>query len=136
MKVVVVDDDPSILLMVKHVLQSKGHTVLTYKTPLECPLYRAKPCPCEAATPCPDVIITDYNMPEVDGVTFINDVRKRGCQCLHSAIISSNGPTDSQLSRLAKYDTRFFIKPLDYRELFAWLDRVAGKIPGVAATTR
>jgi DNA-binding response OmpR family regulator len=127
MKVVVVDDDPVILKLMERLLHQRGHTVLTYANPLECPLYKSSPCPCIGSESCPDIIITDYNMPRVNGLDFLQDVYKRGCKCTNLAIITAKGLDERDMQRIARLGTRFFLKPIDSRELYAWVDRVEQK---------
>lgn len=61
LKVLVVDDDTSIIQVVKHVLTREGYTVLTAANGRE-GLTVAK-------AEKPDLIILDIMMPEVDGIT-------------------------------------------------------------------
>ena len=128
MKVIIVVDDPLILSLLHILIQRRGHTVLSYSNPQECPLFRAPSCPCAAAPPCPDVILSDYNMPQVNGMEFLEDVRNRGCQCTHVAIITGKGLAEDDLIRMAKLDTRFFLKPVDFQQLYDWLDRIEKEI--------
>jgi DNA-binding NtrC family response regulator len=127
MKVVVIDDDPSILVLMRQVLQRKGHTVQTYANPLECPLYQAKSCPCTAASPCPDAVITDYNMPGVNGLEFLDDLHTRGCQCFHRAIITGKGLSETDRERMVERNIPLFFKPLEMHLLYNWLDWVEQK---------
>lgn len=133
MKVVVIDDDPSILSLLQTLLRRRGYTVLAYHTPLECPLYHAKSCPCEASNPCPDVLISDLDMPDVNGMQLIEDIHARGCLCKHVAIITGQGLQEQDMRRMAKFGTRFFLKPVEFDELYAWIDRVV-KRPNTPAT--
>ena len=124
MKIIIVDDDPSVLSLLQGLVQRKGHTALTYLNPLECPLFQPKSCPCAASAPCPDIVISDYNMPHVNGMEFLENIHKRGCQCAHSALIPGSGLVEGDLIRLARFGTRHFPKPVDFAEFYDWLDRV------------
>lgn len=128
MKIIIVDDDASILTILQIMLQRRGHDVLAYRNPLECPIYQAKSCPCPVAPPCPDIIISDFNMPKVNGVQFLEAVHQQGCQCTHSAILTGYGVPEQDMLRMARFGTRFFLKPVEFEELRAWLDRVAAQI--------
>jgi hypothetical protein len=60
-------------------------------------------------------------MPMVNGMQFIETILKKGCQCKNLALIAGKEFADSDLNRMAKFGTRFFMKPLDFNELDAWL---------------
>jgi DNA-binding response OmpR family regulator len=124
MKIIVIDDDPVILKVVEKLLDRRGHTVLTYASPLDCPLYEGNPCPFNTNESFPDVIITDYDMPRVNGIEFLQTVCKLGCTCANVAIITAKGVNESEMSRIARLGTRFFLKPIDSGELYAWIDRL------------
>ena len=130
MKVVVIDDEPAILSLMQTKLQRKGHTVLSFANPLECPLYHAPTCPCDAADPCPDIIITDYDMPKVNGMDFLMDVYRRGCRCKNVAIMTGKGVDEFEMMRMAKLGTRYFLKPIDFDELYDWMSRIERNDPG------
>lgn len=99
----------------------RGYEVITYDTPHSCPIYTAPHGACFPESECPDIIVADYDMPEVDGAQFIDTIKKKGCKCKRTALLSGIGVPDAVLMRLAKYGTRFFTKPLDFVEFEAWL---------------
>ena len=63
MKIVVVDDEPTIVLMCRRVLESQGHTVHGF-TNVQAALAQLE---AEAA----DLLVVDYKMPELNGLEFI-----------------------------------------------------------------
>lgn len=123
-RAIVIDDDPSLLFYIRQILQGRGYEVKTYESPAQSPLYKSPGCPCVLQGSCPDVIISDFNMPGLNGVELLERCKKKGCRCRHLALISGNRLEEHQLIRLAKYGTRFFSKPLELDEFSCWLDRV------------
>lgn len=121
MKIVFVDDDPMVLHALGGMFRRRGHQVFTYDNPLSCPLYTAPHGACFPESKCPDIIISDYDMPQVDGAQFIDTIMEKGCECKRIALISGKGAPDAVMIRLAKYGARFFSKPLDFVEFEAWL---------------
>ena len=121
MNIVLVDDDPLVLHALGSLFRRKGHAVLTYGNPLECPIYTSTSCPCCPDSKCPDVIISDVDMPDVTGLTFVEAVFNRKCKCKHVALLSGQGIVDEDMKRLAKHGIRFFTKPLDFAEFEAWV---------------
>lgn len=122
MKIIVIDNDPLILSMLKQWLCFKGHTVLTYSSPLECPSYQTKGCPCTDTEPCPELIISDYDMPEVNGYDLVKHLHDKGCHCASKcAIITGHDLLDLDLDRFATLGIRLFRKPFPFHELDCWL---------------
>jgi len=66
MKIVVVDDEPTIVLMCRRVLESQGHAVQGF-TDVQAALAQLE---AEAA----DLLVVDYKMPELNGLQFIQRV--------------------------------------------------------------
>ena len=123
MKIVVVDDDPLVLHLMKSVLQQRGHEVFTYGNPLDCPLYQGM-CPCVIGAPCPDIIFSDYEMPNVNGLELLEAIHARRCHGVHSAIISGRGFAEPELNRLARLGGRIFLKPFEFHQIDDWMNRI------------
>ena len=66
MKIVVVDDEPTIVLMCRRVLESQGHAVQGF-TDVRAALAQLE---AEAA----DLLVVDYKMPELNGIEFVRRV--------------------------------------------------------------
>ena len=68
-KILVVDDDESMLASMERQLKLKGYEVIT------APNGKVALSKCDQLLP--DVIITDMLMPEMDGIEFIVEIKKR-----------------------------------------------------------
>jgi len=68
-KILVIDDDPSILTMLKKMLEKAGHEVDSANNGSE-GLDKIECCP-------PDLLVTDIVMPEKEGIELIFYLRKR-----------------------------------------------------------
>jgi len=128
-KAIVIDDDPSVLIYLRQILQRRGYEVHTYDDPVESPLYKSSGCPCSMREAgCPDLIVSDFNMPVVNGVELLESAIEKGCHCRHLALMSAKGLMEADMRRLAKYGTRYFTKPLDLDDFYPWLDKVEKEI--------
>ena len=125
LKALIIDDEPVVLATLQHLLQHRGYEVLAYDNPVNTPLYNITGCPCSLHdSKCPDVIISDVDMPIMNGLALLESVMTMGCRCRHLALISGKGIAEEDYIRPAKYGTRFFLKPIDFYDFFSWLDHV------------
>lgn len=130
MNIMIFDDDPQVLALMQRSIQRKGHAVLVYENPLECPLSKVNFRTREPALACPDIIICDFNMPGMNGVEFMEELHDRGCPCRNFALMTGGGLDESEWIRTARLGTRLFIKPVNFTELFSWMDGVARALDG------
>jgi CheY-like chemotaxis protein len=126
MRALILDDDPTVIALLEKILRDRGHEALTYTNPQFCPAYTMKTCPCALSTCCPDMILTDVNMPVVNGLDFVKTLREKGCRCPNIALISGNW-TDPELRRACALGVSLFSKPILPARLSSWLDQVERK---------
>ncbi len=109
-KVMVVDDDPSILFAVKEVLEPQGFDVVAVSG--------GKECLEQIEKGFKGVILMDIMMPEMDGWQTVKEIVDRGY--LPGNIISmftARDISDQKMESLAKYVTDYIQKPFDPGEL-------------------
>lgn len=108
--ILVVDDDPSVLDSFKIILEREpGFVVETLATSTEALAL--------LDTRYFDVIISDYSMPDIDGLALLREARARGCQSLfvivtgkrlaHIAIDALNSGADFYMQKGADTDKEF-----------------------------
>jgi len=124
MKAVIIDDDPSIRALLANALHRRGYEVVVYHNPKECPLYSFDTCPCQAEKPCPTIIISDFDMPNVNGVEFIETLREKSCKCPNIALVSGSFFSREVLERVSKLKIKFFAKPFHRSQINDWLDQI------------
>jgi CheY-like chemotaxis protein len=119
-----VDDDPIILSLLQNIFERRGYEVAAYSNPTACPLYSDPSCKCLRQQPCASIIVSDYEMPCVNGVAFIEALRGKGCRCPHMVLVSVSFPAQDTMERVARLGVRFFAKPLHRDQIIAWLDTI------------
>jgi CheY-like chemotaxis protein len=121
-RAVVFDDEAIILDVFRTFLTRRGYEVLTYHEPTACPLYQDHAGGCAELVPCADIIITDFKMPQMDGVELLRRQSRRGCSvdARNRAIISGGDESEIQ-SEVGELGCAFFRKPIRFEELSRWL---------------
>jgi len=125
-KVLVVEDSGTIQSVVKYFLQLEGFEVLLAKdgaTGLQV-----------AKSQRPQVIVTDYNMPGMDGMAMVKELRAdRLTQDIAILMLTSDASVDREAQALAVGADDYILKPVEPRRLAARvkavLNRSKGKVP-------
>jgi two-component system chemotaxis response regulator CheY len=117
LRVLTVDDSRTILAMLHHTLSNAGFEVLQAedgKQGLEV-----------LKTEHVDVVITDINMPVMDGIEFIKNVRATGIhQSLPILILTTETSQDKRDQGKAAGGTGWIVKPFDPEKLISVIHRV------------
>lgn len=97
-----------------------GYEVFAYTKPVICPIDGENTGVC--TKPCADILITDYNMPLINGLELLQELTRKKCALIskNKALISGFLETE-QLKKLDELGCVFFQKPLDFSELLTWL---------------
>jgi len=109
MKILVVDDDPDIVRLLKYFLEAKGRQVQTASTGAEAlELFKREP---------PDLVILDVMLPGMDGWTVLQKIRESS-QVPVLMLTGKDTPTDKAKGLLSGADD-YIAKPFDLAELEA-----------------
>ena len=108
-RVLVADDDLWILRMISTVLERRGHSV-TLTSDGEEALAAAIAQP-------PDLLITDINMPRMDGWKLITALRERGLSQLPIIVLSEMSDQDSRAKGFKLGVEDYIAKPFRFDEL-------------------
>ena len=126
-RAVVFDDEPLLRQLLGAVLERRGYEVFIFSNPGMCPLHVTSSCPCPSGTLCADIIISDLQMPNVNGLDFLEALVGKGCRNPHYAVISGQW-TEATISRAKQLGCRLFAKPFDIRDITLWLEEVEASI--------
>jgi DNA-binding NarL/FixJ family response regulator len=111
-KLLLVDDDPNLVLLVKDFLELRGYEVITAEHGRE----GLKLLEQET----PDLIICDVMMPEMDGYSFVKHVRENPkTDCIPFIFLSAKGQIEDRVTGLNTGADVYMVKPFEPEELSA-----------------
>jgi DNA-binding NtrC family response regulator len=128
LRIILLEDNDNLRTVMTMLLTRKGYEVFSFSKPTVCPLQAQPACRCGRNQACTDVILTDLDMPEIDGIRFIEILKKKKCKCCHIAVVSGNLKADD-IYHAVRLGCSAFEKPLDMDALLQWLDGIEKKIP-------
>lgn len=116
MRVLVVDDDPSVRGLLVDLLTLSGHTV--------CAASHGSEALALLETEHFDLILLDYSMPDMTGVAVLEKLRARAITAPVGLITGSRGHPD--IEHLRRQAVPVLFKPFDLAECQAFLERLQG----------
>ena len=120
-RTILCEDNESVREILNFMLQERGHEVFSYKDAGDCPLSSYSGCKCNHMKFCSDLIISDVSMPNVNGLEFVENLRKNGCKIKNIALVSGFW-TEKNISKAKGLGCAVFHKPVAPEELFEWID--------------
>lgn len=120
-QLLVVDDDPSLLLAVSETLRAEGHEVVTAR--------RGSEAMVRVAESLPDLIITDIRMPGMDGYALVRNLRSAPRTRLIPIIFLT--AKDETADRIAGFQTgvdAYVTKPFESEELIAIVKSILERV--------
>ena len=118
--ILVVDDSPTILMSVKSILVKAGMTVETAKDGQEA-LDRL------AGGLKPNLIISDVNMPRLDGLAFVREARRAGHRFIPILMLTTESEQSKRNEAKAAGATGWLVKPVASDALLGVIRQV---VPG------
>ncbi len=132
LRIIIIDDDPSINLLLKTALSKQGHHVLTFPDPTACPCPVLKQpfCYCPQEFPCADIVVSDIVMPNMSGIDFFKTQRAGGCKAPNEnkALVSAT-TTQEHFDAADELGCQFFTKPFKLVDIVKWVEECAKRIP-------
>lgn len=124
MKIIIFEDDESLANLLEQMLTLKGHTVHCFPDPTVCPIFKDHEKKCPKDKPCADVVISDYMMPNMTGISFFKLQRERGCKALDSnkAIVTGSVIDADMKEEIKELGCHYFKKPFRVAEILDWVD--------------
>lgn len=114
-RLLLIDDDPNLVLLVKDYLELRGYEVTTAKNGQDALVKLEKQMP--------NLIICDVMMPEMDGYSFVKRVRNNPqTSCLPLIFLSAKGQTEDRVVGLNTGADVYMVKPFEPDELVAQIE--------------
>jgi len=132
LRAVIFDDEPAMRHVLWMLCDRRGYEVFTFPTPALCPLYAMHRCPCPPGTVCADLLLSDLNMPEVQGLDFVEGLLAKACVAPHIALMSAAW-SEAARARAVRLGCRLFTKPFSSAEILAWFDTVESQVESTRA---
>lgn len=114
LRILLVDDDRSTLLMMEHLLAQAGHEVATARNGVEALRVIEESMP--------QLIITDWIMPEMDGIEFCKALRQNPAwRNIYVFIVTAQESTDRLVEAFEAGANDYLTKPINFKVLGARL---------------
>lgn len=117
MRVLVVDDSVSMRQMISIILKSAGHEVIEATEGHDA---------LTKLTADIDLVLTDYNMPNMNGVELVRRIRSEGVRrSVPIVIVTTESEDEKKQAGRRAGATGWIVKPFDRSRLLAVVDKVA-----------
>ena len=114
-RLLLIDDDPNLILLVKDYLEFRGYEVITAENGREALEVLEQEIP--------DMIICDVMMPEMDGYAFVNQVRQEErTSWIPILFLSPKGQSGDKIKGLNIGADVYMVKPFEPEELVAQVE--------------
>ena len=120
-RTILCEDNKYVREVLNFILEERGHEICSFEDAGDCPLSSLTECKCNHINFCSDIIISDISMPKLNGLEFVENLRKKGCQIKNIALVSGYW-TEKDISRAKKIGCTVFHKPVHPEALSEWLD--------------
>ncbi len=128
-RAVVIADEEIIVDLFKDFFSTRKYEVFSFTSPVVCPICEKNGNLCNTSYPCADVIITDFNMPDMNGLELLQEQSKHGCKLRKENKALMSGYLDKESYRKVKQlGYAFFQKPIEFSEISAWLDECEKRV--------
>lgn len=108
MNVLLVDDNKAMRLMLRRTLLQTGMTDLQVEE-----AENGSDALAKLTDVAPDIILSDWNMPEMGGVDLLRELRSRGCE-IPFGFVTPDAPTPQMRERATEAGAQFMIaKPFN-----------------------
>ncbi len=121
-RVIIFDDDAMLLEVMELYFDKWGYEVFPYQSPMSC-LFNGSAGGCKNLASCADLMISDFQMPQITGMELFHFQEQRGCSIGKKMKALMSGQVDEALLKQCNNSGyRFFKKPFSFSELDSWVN--------------
>jgi len=119
-RIMVVDDDPDILISIRNIFENEGYEVFTVDS--------GKDCIRELEKGFKGVILMDIMMPFMDGWDTIEEIKNKGFMknVIISILTAKGTPDHEKMNGLESAIHDYITKPFDIQELISNVSQMIG----------
>ncbi len=119
-KILVVDDNQIILKILCNILESEGYLVITAENGLDALKLSVKEKP--------DLIVTDYIMPKMDGVTLIRKLKSQlATSYIPVVMLTVKDQEDTEVEVIEAGADDYLVKPVNQKSFLARINRLLNR---------
>jgi type IV pilus assembly protein PilB len=119
-RILVVEDNEFMLRLIQGILEGEGYVTITAQNGTEALKI--------GLTEIPDLIVTDYLMPEMDGITLIKKLRsKMATSYIPIIILTIKDEVDLEVEGINAGADDFLVKPINARKFISRVNRLLRK---------
>jgi len=107
--------------------QDRGYEVHAYPSPDFCPLHQLPSCRCGQEETCCDIMIIDMNLPKINGLQFISNLKEKDCKCRNVLLISSDWHHD-MIAHAHELNCQVLAKPFGISSLIKQINSFENNI--------
>jgi DNA-binding NtrC family response regulator len=124
-RVVIYDDDRMILNVLANYFSLHNYDVITFESPVVCPIDYNHSISCEHVKFCADIIMSDLIMPGMTGKELFNAQSRRRCKVpVKNKAIMSGSIGDDRIAKMREEGYKIFAKPISFGLLSQWIDQL------------
>lgn len=120
-RAILYDDDPSVLGVLALLFERRGYDVIALAQATPCAVYGACAL-CDRERACADIMVTDLEMPGMDGITLLETQLRRGCPLtIRNKAVVSGSLDAAALEDIRRLGCAWFRKPFRLAQLEEWI---------------
>jgi FixJ family two-component response regulator len=121
-RVMIFDDDRTVLELLHIFFSQSGYEVFPYNTPILCPLNENSADRGACLAQCADLVLSDFKMPKMTGIELLRLQSGRGCRIGNKMKAIMSGYSGEEIAvQSERPGYKLFKKPFDFTELSGWL---------------